>query len=688
MKKFWKDLSENKKDEIKGILWFVLTVLIVISLFPHTSNKNLLGIFGTNFSEFIVWLTGCGCIFIPFITGFWGWLRLTHRTIKNPYSKISGSFLMFLSVLVLFDLLTKYSFSGGIIGATFSLGLQKIIGRVGTYILVLAGILLSLYLLEIEYILIDLFKGLSKLLHKTFHWIKLKFTGPELNIPEVKHIKEKTSKEKKQKEEIKEIPPELEEMPKKIIKDYKLPETLLLDKLDKDKLTLKEDTREVAKKIEETLKNFDIEVKVTGISPGPVITRYELEPAPGTKINKIVSLSDDIALSLKATSIRIVAPIPGKGTVGIEIPSRDWKMVPLRDLLESDNWKKVNNLLTIALGKTIDGVPIVEDLSGMPHVLIAGATGSGKSICISSIIISLLYRTTPDDLKLFLIDPKRVELSIFAGLPHLYAPIISDAKIASEALKRLIFEMEGRYKKLASCGMRDIKTFNAKINSSSEKIPYIVVIIDELADLMLVAARDVEESITRLAQLARGVGIHLVLATQRPSVDVITGVIKANLPARIAFQVSSKVDSRTILDMNGAEALLGRGDMLFSHPSASKPVRAQGSFVSTEEIEKIVEFWKNQGIPEYEEVILEKMSKSANGIIEDEIEIELLKKALLLVKERKEASLGLLKGALKIGDGKAKNLISLMETKGLIGPAQGSKPREIYFDRIESHLNS
>ena len=697
-RKFWKDLADNKKEELAGILWFVITVFIVISLFPHPSRKNYLGILGLYFEKFIIHLTGCASTFIPLVTGFFGWLKLTHRKIKNPYSKLAGSFLVSLSVLILFDLLSRYAFFGGIIGATFSKALQRVIGRAGTYILVLAGIILSLYLLEIEYVLIKAWKGLNNLSSRVFQRIKLKFGEVKPAMDEIAEtqsqkaiIPEKREKKKQKKEEIirKDDTRESEIKTQDIYnKEYKLPSISLFSDSNQEGARIKDDTREVARILEEALGNFGIEVKVTGVSPGPVITRYELEPAPGTKINRIVSLSDDIALSLKATHIRVVAPIPGKGAVGVEVPNRQWEMVPLSDLIDSDSWRKSNKLLTVALGKSIDGIPIVEDLTSMPHILIAGATGSGKSVCINSIIVSLLYKANPSELKLFLIDPKRIELSIMSGLPHLYAPIISDAKIASEALKRIIAEMESRYKKLASLGYRDIMTFNSRIKSNEERIPYIVIIIDELADLMLVAARDVEESITRLAQLARGVGIHLVLATQRPSVDVITGVIKANLPARIAFQVSSKVDSRTILDMNGAEELIGRGDMLFFPSNVSKPIRAQGSFVSTDEIERIVEFWKNQGIPQYEENILAKMSKQSEEIIEDETDTEVFKNALLLIKDRKKASIQLLQGALHISGGRASNLISLMETKGLIGPGQGSKPREIYLDRIESLINT
>jgi S-DNA-T family DNA segregation ATPase FtsK/SpoIIIE len=738
MKKFWKDFSENKKQEIIGILWFVITILIVISLFPHAPDKNLLGAIGKYFEKFVVWLTGCACIFIPFITGYYAFLKVKNEKVNNPYLKLTGTFLLYMSILILFDLLKEYYFSGGIVGEVFSNALQKVIGRAGAYVLVITGIVLSLYLLEIEYILRDLWKKSNELSDKLSNQIMLKVKSlfsnkkklpdtmpqiPTRDIPEIipiqeikpiekktkvpfsgKTIIEKILKPEKIKDDIikeeprpKGIPSQREafgsgkeEGTEKVLlhqKEYNLPLTQLLSTYKQE--AIKEDTKEVGRLLEITLKNFGIDATVIGITPGPVITRYELQPSPGTKISRIVSLSNDIALSLKATNVRVEAPIPGKGAVGIEIPNRQWRMVGIKDLLETPEWDKYkasSKLLTVALGKSIDGVPIIEDLALMPHLLIAGATGSGKSICIASVIISLLYRATPAELKLFLIDPKRVELSMMGGLPHLYAPIINDAKLASEALKRLIKEMEERYKRLAARNSRDIRTYNSKLAPDEERMPYIVVVVDELADLMLVAARDVEESITRLAQLARGVGIHLVLATQRPSVDVITGVIKANLPTRIAFQVASKVDSRTILDMNGAEELIGRGDMLFFPSNIPKPIRAQGSYVSTEEIERVVEFWKNQGIPQYEEKILSKMTKPTDDLSDEDR--ELLRKALELIKERKRASAQLFKGALRVGDGKAIDLISKLETKGLIGYGQGSKPREIYYDRIEEFLNS
>ena len=433
-----------------------------------------------------------------------------------------------------------------------------------------------------------------------------------------------------------------------------------------------------------TLKDFGIEVKIHRTVCGPVITRYELEPAKGVKVSKITSLADDLSLVLRATHIRVVAPIPGEAAVGIEVPNSQSLLVALREILEAEEWDKYKGRIPIALGKTIDGKLLLSDLSSLPHLLIAGATGSGKSVCINTIIMSLLYKFTPKELRLLLVDPKRVELMIYNDIPHLYSPIVNDAKYATVSLRKLVVEMENRYKQFAEINARDITAYNNK--QSEGKMPYIIVVIDELADLMLVAAREVETSITRLAQLARGVGIHLILATQRPSVDVITGVIKANFPSRIAFQVASKVDSRTILDTNGADKLLGKGDMLFSPVSSPKPIRGQAAYVSTEETEKVVEFWRNQSLPLY---ILEKaLEPKAQevGTVEQEEDKKLIKEALLLIKERKRVSITSLQGYFKIGGLKATNLASELEMLGFIGPDQGSKPREIYLDKIEEKL--
>jgi S-DNA-T family DNA segregation ATPase FtsK/SpoIIIE len=433
--------------------------------------------------------------------------------------------------------------------------------------------------------------------------------------------------------------------------------------------------------LEDTLRDFGIESKVIDISKGPVITRYELQPAPGVKVNRITSLSDDIALTMKATTVRIVAPIPGKSCVGIEVPNADTSMVFLKEILESSEYQKMagSSKLAMALGKDISGKSVVTDLSDMPHLLIAGTTGSGKTVCVNSLIMSMVYNATPEELKFLMVDPKMVELAPFNGLPHLLCPVVTEAKRVSSALQWVVREMEERYQLLAKEGVRNIEYYNQK----KQRLPYIVVIVDELADLMVVAQNQIEEAITRLAQLSRAVGIHLILATQRPSVDVITGVIKANFPARISFKVASKVDSRTVLDMNGADKLLGRGDMLFLKPGESKLIRAQGSFLNDVEIERTVEFIAKQAEPIYDEEILKEQERgSVGGNFEKD---DMFDTAVKLILESQHASVSILQRRLRLGYTRAARLIDMMEEQGIVGPYRGSKPREILVDK-DSYL--
>lgn len=430
-----------------------------------------------------------------------------------------------------------------------------------------------------------------------------------------------------------------------------------------------------AKLLEETLASFGVEAKVIKVTQGPTITRYELQPSKGVKVSKVVNLNDDIALNLAASSIRIEAPIPGKAAIGIEIPNDEVSMVPLRDLLDTAEYNNFKNPLPFVLGKNIAGDPVVFDINKMPHLLVAGATGSGKSVCINTLILSLLFKSTPDEVKLLMIDPKVVELNIYNGIPHLMIPVVTDPKKATGALRWAVTEMEERYHKFADNGVRDIAGFNEKMNE--EKLPYIVVIIDELADLMLVAAKEVEDYICRLAQMARAAGIHLIIATQRPSVDVITGIIKANIPSRVAFSVASQVDSRIILDMGGAEKLLGKGDMLFHPVGLSKPVRIQGSFVSEEEVKRVVEFLKEQsGEPEYEEEIMDKLD-SVSEQSDDHESDDVFQEALRIAFDNQQISISMLQRKLKMGYNRAARLIDEMESKGYVGPNEGTKPRKV-----------
>ena len=447
-----------------------------------------------------------------------------------------------------------------------------------------------------------------------------------------------------------------------------------------------------ARILEKTLENFNVKAKIVHISQGPTVTRYELEPAPGVKVSKIVNLADDIALSLAASGVRIEAPIPGKAAIGIEVPNKVTLSVPLRDVLESDEFLKSSSKLVVALGKDIAGKTVTADLGKMPHLLVAGSTGSGKSVCINTLLTSVLFKATPQEVRLILIDPKVVELTSYNGLPHLLTPVVTDAKKAASALRWAVQEMERRYEMFAAAGVRDIGRYNEMIEhfppgagSSGEKIPYIIIIIDELADLMMVSPVDVEDAIIRLAQKARASGIHMVLATQRPSVDVITGLIKANVPSRISFAVSSQIDSRTILDMAGAEKLLGKGDMLFYPIGMSKPLRIQGAFIADSEVEHLTEYIKKQvEPPEYLEGITACEGVSTEEKKPSVFEDELFTDAIRIIMETNQASASMLQRKFRIGYTRASRLIDTMEEMKIIGPNIGSKPREIImtYDQI------
>ena len=473
--------------------------------------------------------------------------------------------------------------------------------------------------------------------------------------------------------------------------DYKYPDINLLEE-NKSDLSDTTNFRNVAlkgaKKLEETLKSFGVEAKVINVSRGPAVTRYELQPSPGVKVSKIVNLSDDISLNLAASGVRIEAPIPGKAAIGIEVPNKEVTPVFLKEIIESKEFKDNPSKLTFSLGKDISGQSMVADIAKMPHLLIAGSTGSGKSVCINSIIISLLYKAKPNEVKLLMIDPKVVELGIYNGIPHLLIPVVTDAKKAAGALNWAVQEMVNRYKLFADKGVRDIKGYNAIVKSDEgeEPLPQIVIIIDELADLMMVAPNDVEDAICRLAQMARAAGMHLVIATQRPSVDVITGVIKANIPSRIAFAVSSQVDSRTILDMAGAEKLLGKGDMLFYPVGEPKPIRVKGTFVSDKEVERVVENIKAQGSAEYNEDIIEEInSEKETPETASEDNDEFLPQAIELVVEAGQASVSMIQRKFKVGYARAARIIDQMEARGIIGGFEGSKPRQVLISKQQWH---
>ena len=476
---------------------------------------------------------------------------------------------------------------------------------------------------------------------------------------------------------------------------YEFPPVQLLSEGEKKSVKGgKKAVTDTAAKLQKTLYSFGVSAKVENVSVGPAITRYELKPAEGVRVSKIANLADDIALNLAAETIRIEAPIPGKQAVGIEIPNKENEIVHLRDIIDCSKFIEHKSKLAFALGKDVAGEEVVTDIAKMPHVLIAGATGSGKSVCINTLIASIIYKAKPSEVKLVMVDPKVVELSVYNGIPHLLIPVVTDPKKAAGALAWAVQEMENRYSLFASKNVRDIKGYNEELDKegSTEKLPQIVIIIDELADLMMVSSKEVEDSICRLAQKARAAGMHLVIATQRPSVDVITGIIKANIPSRISFAVSSQVDSRTILDMAGAEKLLGKGDMLFYPAGAAKPTRVQGAFISDKEVEKVVDFVKANGEATYNDDILEQIEKanSTDKEIEEQENDDdtdpLLMEAIEVVVETGQASTSFIQRRFKVGYARAGRIIDQMEERGIISGFQGSKPREVLMSLSLIHI--
>ena len=531
----------------------------------------------------------------------------------------------------------------------------------------------------------------------------------EAPIPEPVPEKRKTKESKKQVETATaNVEQEIKKSEEKRAKEYVFPPLSLLKHGKKSGGDSDAHLRQTAMKLQQTLQNFNVNVTVTNVSCGPSVTRYELQPEQGVKVSKIVGLADDIKLNLAAADIRIEAPIPGKAAVGIEVPNKENTAVMLRDLLETDEFQNHESKIAFAAGRDIAGKVVVADIMKMPHVLIAGATGSGKSVCINTLIMSILYKADPKDVKLIMIDPKVVELSVYNGIPHLMIPVVTDPKKAAGALNWAVAEMMKRYDLFAQYNVRDLKGYNAKVETveaieeegKPEKLPQIVIIVDELADLMMVAPGEVEESICRLAQLARAAGIHLVLATQRPSVNVITGLIKANMPSRIAFSVSSGVDSRTIIDMNGAEKLLGKGDMLFYPAGYQKPARVQGAFVSDKEVQAVVDFLvKNSESVQYNEEITNHVNSAgvaAGGTVSgnsgaDDRDAYFVDAGKFII-EKDKASIGMLQRVFKIGFNRAARIMDQLAEAGVVGEEEGTKPRKVLMSMeqfeqyIEEHV--
>ena len=730
-------MKKDKRDLIISFGLFALALILFAAMISYTSYdisfettdtnlhaRNFIGIIGAYAAWAIFKVIGHAGFFIPFLLTVWGIGVLAEK----PVFRFTGVLLLFVSGSSFFGLTGSPEPAlmmerGGLIGLFLSGKIIGYFGVIGGYIITLVLSALAL-LLATEFLIIpmasflfvrtwnllgnlrtlkrgqkDVFGRVRSLREKPRPKPAVKAEKEEPKA-EGSRLKEKKIEEKPEKHVLPKITlpepkPILKQMPApkkpikiepRIVGDYKLPTLdLLKSPPPESEKVLSEDLEASAKILEDTLADFNIEAKVVNISKGPVITRYELQPAPGIKVNRITALSDDIALVMKASTVRIVAPIPGKSAVGIEVPNPSLSLVYLREVLESSEYQKKvgSSKLTIALGKDISGKSVVADLGDMPHLLIAGTTGSGKTVCVNSLIMSMVYNATPDELKFIMVDPKMVELAIYNGLPHLLCPVVTDSKKAAGALEWVVSEMESRYKMLAKATTRNIDAFNKK---TAEKLPYIVVIIDELADLMIVAQQDVENAITRLAQLSRAVGIHIILATQRPSVDVVTGVIKANFPARISFKVASKVDSRTVLDMNGADKLLGKGDMLFLEPGNAKPIRAQGTLLTDPEIEKVVGTIKKQREPEYDDEILQQKKGVSGraGFSKDEFFDE----AVQMVLDTGQASVSMLQRRLRLGYTRAARLIDSMEEEGIVGPFRGSKPREILISEYKAKVET
>ncbi|MCK5014444.1 MAG: DNA translocase FtsK [Candidatus Omnitrophica bacterium] len=727
-------MKEEHINETKAIIVFALGIIFLVSFLSfvpedlpwYTSNpnvpaKNLIRITGAHVAGSLFFVFGYSAYALVAFLFFWSWNKFTSRELQFSVAK-------FVSFLVLFCVLSSlFSMTGaqesvirfqraGIVGIMTADFLVHYIGTIGAYVILIMLGMMALVLTG-EFLVSPLFLGIAEKIQEMAAALYEKIqmhretagAKPKVNIRESSKtnlketLKAKTRKVEDDEEEEEEssagkkknVKPRIrmttpekdetddEEEEPQIVGEYHLPMLDLLQdspQISTDKI--QNGLINEAQLLEATLLEFGVSARVADIERGPAITRYELEPAPGVKVQKITTLSDDIALAMKASAVRIVAPIPGKNRVGIEVPNIDSATVYLKDVLSTSQFRSSLSQLTLSLGKDIAGKPMIADLAEMPHLLIAGTTGSGKTVCVNGIIMSMLLNAPPNKVKFVMVDPKMVELAQYNDIPHLLCPVVTDTKKASGVLAWIVAEMESRYRKLSKTGVRSIKDYNAK----GYNMPYIVLIIDELADLMQVSAKTVESAITRIAQLSRAVGIHMILATQRPSVDVITGVIKANFPARISFKVASKVDSRTVLDMNGAETLLGKGDMLFIQPGDAKPTRGQCSFVKDDEINKVIRFIKDQQAPSYDESVTAQQKNGGPGG-SDQYD-EYYDDAVKLVIETNQASVSIIQRRMRLGYTRAARLIDMMEQNGIVGAYCGSKPREILIDREQWLLDN
>ncbi len=705
------------RKEIIGIFLFFIVIFTLGSLLSYSPEDpsihnakaasdiyNLFGIFGAHVSGILIGLFGLGAFWIPIL------FLLSSVHFFGDYQRKAIILIMFGGIILIISTGSLLAFqqnhfiifgskfsSGGIMGIPIKSFLIKYANHTGGAVILIllwligfimaTGFSLIIFLKRFWQLIITTVKSIKKLIvmlkdrrEKAKKQSKIK---KEYNKKKDRKIKIKTKESKP----IKEAPAPKQDVFEfmKDGKGFQLPAISLLEDPEIRLASDDENLKMQSKLLEKKLEDFGVHGKVVTILPGPVITTFEYEPAPGIKINKIVGLTDDLALALRSTSIRIVAPIPGKAAIGIELPNETRETVRLKELIISTDFEKSKSKLTICLGKDIIGNPVVAELGKMPHLLIAGATGTGKSVALNAMICSFLFKANPDEVKLIMIDPKRIELSSYDGIPHLITPVVTDVKKATNALFWAVHEMEHRYELLSEKGARNIKQYNQKIDKEKEKtneengpkkLPYVVIIIDELADLMVAASRNVEVALTRLAQMARAAGIHLILATQRPSVDVLTGIIKANFPTRLSFQVSSKTDSRTIIDTNGAENLLGNGDMLFLPPGTAKIQRIHGAYLSEKEITGITEFLKQQGTPEYDQAVTTESEKEKASSEELEYD-EKYDEAIALITKTGHASISMIQRHLRIGYNRAARIIEIMEKEGIVGPSDGVKPREV-----------
>lgn len=737
-KKKKSDRKFNKKS-FSALMIFISSLALIFLILPNTGRLgDFITYYGIRNFGLIAYLIPIA-IFISFLYAFMDkflkniriflvfYLLLIFIGVLLSLKSLEGSLSLSLA-----KSLRDLPFSGGVIGTRISYNLERLIGSVGIIIFyIILWVLLLKNLLGLSYkefftkfkenslaffeFIGQKLKSLSGKIKTEIKERKLKKIKKERQVKKEPRIVasddnkdeskdyKKTDKKEKKKDNTSKIDDEIKEAKinsykskqvdfseidqsfKEYSQNYKYPSIDLLDKREESGEVDQADIKDKALRIEECLESFGIESKVVQINVGPTVTCFELKPQRGVKVSKILNLSDDLSLALATSDIRIEAPIPGKSHVGIEVPNSNKEIVDLKEMIASDEFIKNKKELPFVLGKSISGEPKVSAIEKMPHLLVSGATGSGKSVCINTIIMSILYKHSPDEVKLLLIDPKIVELSIYNGIPHLIMPVITDPKKASSSLFWAIREMERRYKLFEENHVRDISSYRdyAEMDEKIEKLPYIVIIIDELSDLMMTAASEVEDYITRLAQKARACGIHLIIATQRPTVDVITGTIKANIPSRIAFAVTSQVDSRTILDMSGAETLLGKGDMLFAPSDAMKPMRIQGAFVSDSEVLRVVNYIKESRENEYDQEAMETVDKKTK-VVENDDEDELIDDAIEIIIKEKTASVSLIQRKLKVGYARAGRIIDQLEARGVVGGYEGSKPRKVLVD--ESYL--